>query len=364
MVRQRYRPEGAGLVKILAAYDGAGCGHVRLIQPLRELARHGHEVTFIHYEKATETLRNAKDYDVIIGQRFAGYDGMALWRRSRLPSNRLVYETDDDLFNLDKSNWAAYQQFNQPKIREAIKGYCELADLVTVTTRTLGELHVEHGARKVAILPNCIPEYVLELPRQQHDRPRIGWIGGSSHGVDVLQAVPAVRRFMKHHGDWGLFLGGTDYRPTFDLSDWSRMIFAEWKQINDDERAYYEMIDFDIGIAPVRETPFNKSKSAIKALEYNARGIPVVASDVQPYREYIKHGYNGFLVKDEQEWSHYLRLLADEPDLRNLMGANGRLTAQKWTVEENWKLWEQAYTDLFGVKQRDSDSGPRVEADL
>jgi len=33
-------------VKILAAHDGLGCGHVRMIQPLRELAKHGHEVTF------------------------------------------------------------------------------------------------------------------------------------------------------------------------------------------------------------------------------------------------------------------------------------------------------------------------------
>lgn len=342
-------------MRILAAYDGAGCGHVRLIQPLRELARHGHEIDFtIAGETETiEKMRDAHDYDVVVGQRFAGYEGMGMWRRARVPSNRLVYETDDDLFSIDMANWAAFQAFRNLGVQEAIKGYCEISDLVTVTTKTLGELHVEHGARKVAILPNCIPEYVIDMPRVNNGRkPRIGWIGGSSHGVDVHEAVPAVRRFLNRNDDWDLFLGGTDYRPTFNPRDWGQMIFSEWKQINEDERAYYEMIDFEIGIAPVKDTTFSRSKSALKALEYNARGIPVVASDVQPYREYIIHGENGFLVKDEHEWIKYIRLLASDTALRREMGQKGREMARAHTYELNWVLWEQAYTDLFGVKTR------------
>jgi hypothetical protein len=338
-------------VKIFASHDGLGCGHVRIIQPLRELAKHGHEVTFGVSQDAT-TLIALKDaasfgFDVIVGQRFAGYEGMGLWRRARTPSNRLVYETDDDLFNIEKTNWAAYKAFEAPCTQEAIKGYCEMSDLVTVTVDPLAELHRELGAARVAVLPNCLPEFVLELPKAVRKRPRVGWCGGASHGMDVHEAVPGVRRFLNKNSGWDLYLGGTDYRPSFNAKNWNQMLHGSWKQINDCEREYYETLDFDIGIVPLRDTKFAQSKSALKALEYNARGIPVIASNARPYRDYIEHGENGFLVKNEHEWSRYLKLLADNPDLRAEMGAKGKEHAARLTFEANWKLWESAYESLW-----------------
>ena len=336
-------------MKILVSHDGAGCGYVRLIQPLRELAKHGHEVKFIT-TRDMERLTKAHDYDVVVGQRFAGYDGMSLWRRARTPNNRLVYETDDDLFSIDMANWAAYTEFNKWNIQEAIKGYCELSDLVTVTTETLAKVHREElGNKNVAVLHNCIPEYLLELPRKPagNRRPRLGWVGGASHGVDIHQATAAVRRFLNKNDGWDLYVGGTDYRPSFNARNYDQMLYADWKQINEDERGYYELIDFEIGLAPVKDTKFSRSKSALKALEYGARGIPVVASDVQPYREYITHGENGFLAKDEHEWMKYIRLLATDGDLREQMGANAKQKAQYYTHENNWQKWEAAYEGLF-----------------
>lgn len=336
-------------MRILASHDGLGCGYVRVLQPLRELAKHGHDIKFTTTKdtEASNRLGDAHTYDVIIGQRFAGYDGMRLWRRARTPQNRLVYETDDNLFDLDMANWAAYVQFNKGDIREAITGYTTTADLVTTTTETLAEIQRELGAEKVAVLPNCVPEYLLDMPRTERKRPRIGWIGGASHGVDIHEAVPAVRRFLNKNDGWDLFVGGTDYRPSFNCRNWDQMSYGEWRQINEDEHAYYELVDFDIGLAPVRDTKFSRSKSALKALEYNARGIPVIASDVQPYREYVQHGYNGFLAKTEHDWMKYIRLLAEDSDLREQMGKNGRFEAGKHTLENNWQRWEQAYEELF-----------------
>lgn len=347
-------------MKILASYDGAASGYVRMLLPLRELAKHGHDVTFINHhaktsggvigQTAVDALKMAGNYDVVVGQRFAGYDGMTLWRRARTPSNRLVYETDDDLFSIDKANWGAYTLFGKLDIQEALKGYSITADLVTVTVETLAQVQRDIGCPNVAVLPNCIPEYVLELPRTERARPRIGWMGGGSHGVDIHEATIAVRRFLNSNDAWDLYLRGTDYRPSFKANNWDQMLYEDWLQINDNEYEYYQSLDFDIGIAPVRDTKFSRSKSALKPLEYNARGIPVIASDVQPYKEYVVHGENGFLAKNEHEWLRYLRLLANDADLRHEMGMKGKQHAAEFTVEGNWQRWEKAYTDLFGVK--------------
>lgn len=321
---------------------------MRITQPLRELAKHGHEVTF-SVSRETETIehmRNAASFDVVVCQRLAGYKGMPMWRRARTPANRLVYETDDDLFNVDPINWSAYEQFRKPDIREAIMGYCQTADLITVTCENLAEVHRELN-KSTAVLPNCIPEYVLELPRTENRRPRLGWVGGASHGLDIHEASSSVRRFLARNDKWDLYLGGMDYRPSFNVRNWDQMLFAEWRDIFLAEREYYESIDFEIGLAPLKDTEFARSKSPIKALEYNARGIPVIASDVLPYRDYIVHGENGFLVKDNHEWMKYIRLLADNPDLRKEMGEKGKIHAGELTVENNWQRWEKAYEGLF-----------------
>ena len=337
-------------MKIFASHDDAGCGYVRIIQPLRELAKHGHEVTFAgHFDpETTIALREARKYDVLVGQRFSKHEGMGLWRRARTPSNRLVYEVDDNMFNIEEINTNALRQFGGAVVTDALKTYAQMADLMTVTTETLAQEQRDTlGVVNVAVLPNCVPEYMLEMPRTENRRPRIGWSGGGSHGLDITEASAQVRRFLARNSEWDLHLIGTDYRPTFNARDWNQMTYFPWKQINDDERAYYEMLDFDIGIAPVRDTAFGRSKSAIKALEYNARGIPVIASDVAPYREYVVHGENGFLVKEQHEWGRYLNLLARNPDLRQEMGEKARVHASAYTHEGNWQRWEKAYEGLF-----------------
>ena len=52
---------------------------------------------------------------------------------------------------------------------------------------------------------------------------------------------------------------------------------------------------WDIGIAPLADSAFNRSKSAIKTLDYAALGLAVLASDVPAYRGSIadRAGTNG-----------------------------------------------------------------------
>jgi glycosyltransferase involved in cell wall biosynthesis len=110
---------------------------------------------------------------------------------------------------------------------------------------------------------------------------------------------------------------------------------------------FYRTIDFDIGICPLLDTQFSRSKSHIKALEYMARGMPVVASDVEPYRRFIKHGENGFLVKYDHEWLRYLSELAGSTDLRLKMGAAAKAYAAEFTIEKNYMKWVDAYKMLY-----------------
>lgn len=320
--------------------------------PLGELghADDDFEVTFADAgdsvsHKPVITAEMLRGYDIIVGQRWNKHDGMSVWRGARTPFSRLVFETDDDVFAITPENWPAYKHYGRPDVRDAIEHMAATADLVTVTTEPLAQVMRELNPA-VAVLPNCIPGWACSLPREPRDRPRVGWMGGASHGVDVGIVADPVRRFLKRFPGWDLQVNATDYRPTFKVAP-DRAFFTPWVQVNDHPREFYSSIDFDIGLCPLWPTTFSHSKSGIKAIEYGARGIPVIASDSPAYRAVITHGVDGFLVKHEHEWLKYMSELAADSELRLKMGEAARDMARRYLIEDHWTDWRTAYLSMF-----------------
>jgi glycosyltransferase involved in cell wall biosynthesis len=337
-------------MKILALHDGgSGCCWYRVKLPLDQLAAHGHEVTYRSVnddDRATVTASDLVGYDLVVGQRLNVHKGMEAWRRARGPFSRLVYDTDDDVFSVNPENWAAFHLYGQPEIQDAVCHMAQVSDLVTVTTDYLAGVMREHtGNNATAVLPNCVPAWLLDTPRPENPRPAVGYQGGASHGADVGLVSGPVRRFLKRFPGWDLRLNGTDYRPTFKAGE--RAKFRQWIPVYDDPVGYYATLDFDIGLAPLVGKTFDYSKSPIKVLEYAARGVPSIASDCNVYASFIRHGENGFLVREEHEWLRYLSVLASDDTLRRKMGEAAREDAANWTIEKNYVKWEQAYTSLF-----------------
>jgi glycosyltransferase involved in cell wall biosynthesis len=119
-----------------------------------------------------------------------------------------------------------------------------------------------------------------------------------------------------------------------------RVRFTSWVE---NVPAFHSTIDFDIALAPLRPSPFNRSKSAIRCLEAAALGIPVVASDFGPYAEFVVDGATGYLASRPHEWTAHLRTLLD-PFHRRSVGAAARSHAAAFTIEANIGLWEKALT--------------------
>jgi glycosyltransferase involved in cell wall biosynthesis len=92
---------------------------------------------------------------------------------------------------------------------------------------------------------------------------------------------------------------------------------------------------WDIGIAPLADTAFNRSKSAIKTLDYAALGLAVLASDVPAYRESLcdsacadgrgSDGVGGRLVANtEAAWFRALCDLINDAALRQRLAQGAR----------------------------------------
>lgn len=320
-------------MKIYAFHDDSGCGDWRIKRPLREMAKHGHQVEF----SLGGNGEAAQGYQVVVGQRMDKHDALPVWRRLRTQS-RLVYEIDDDVFSTDPVNSMAHRVYSQPVPQDAVIHATQVADLVTVTTEVLADVMREHNPN-VAVLPNCVPSEIFDIQRPHRDKLVVGWTGGASHAADIHMIAAQLRRFLQRHPS-ELHLIGTDYSPT--VRHPAR--FTRWIK---DPLDYYAAFDFDIGLAPLTGTTFDASKSNCKALEYSALGIPVLASDVPPYRDFVIDGVTGFLIRHEHDWFKRLRELANDEAMRTEMGAKGKEHARGWDIARGWKLWEQAYEGLL-----------------
>jgi glycosyltransferase involved in cell wall biosynthesis len=318
-------------------HQPTGCGFYRMVLPLEQLKANGWKAGW----KAFDPPPDLGDYRLVVGQRFDRPAVLGAWRRMR-QYHKLAYELDDDLWSVDQTNNAAYQVYSRYHTLDAVETAINAADLVTVTREPLAEvIRRQTGHPNVKVIGNYVPEFVLGLERHRPEHVTIGWTGGASHTLDTAMIARAVRRCMNTDPSLRLHIVGTDFRPTFGHTH-ARL--TRWEP---DPRDYYQHLDFDIGLAPITSSVFNESKSPLKALEYAAMGIPVIASDFGPYPEFVVHGVTGFLAKRDKDWRDYIRELVADADLRESMGKKARELAAQHTIEGNWHRWAAAYQEVL-----------------
>jgi len=321
-----------------------GGGYYRVRLPIEELGRHDGFVTSC--ERATVYVK-PDDADVIVAHMAgsandpSGAVRIHQWWRTLRKSCRRVYELDDDPFELEGHN-PAFADFNAETSRDSLEFCIRTADLVTASVEPLAEKMRRYN-RNVVVCKNRIDESMLAMERPRRDKLVIGWAGGPSHSKDMLVASYGLRRVL----DWypktveGHFVGADLRRP---VRRDGRVRFSKWAQKTVD---YYRLIDFDIGVAPLRPGVFTDAKSAIKALEYGALGIPVVASAVTPYNDYVIDGVTGFLVRTEREWAQRLRDLIEDEAMRGEMGRKAKEVAAQHTIQNGWTDWADAYASIL-----------------
>ena len=325
------------------AANHGGCGQYRIGLPMFGLGRLGHDATAF----SVLNVELPDDLDVLVGQQLAEPERAELWLElAARPDRRfaLVFETDDDLWNVHETNVAG-RAFRERATQERVEQCAAVADAVTVTTEPLAEV-MRRFNPNVHVLPNCVDASWLDIERPRRDRLTLGWAGGSSHQVDFDSVRSELRTFLRRNPAVDTHFIGTNYgrelgRPDTRHTAWNANLVD-----------YLHCIDFDLGIAPLAYTRFNRSKSDIKFLELAALGIPLVASDFGPYAASVQHRQTGLLVRHPHEWAKYLRELANDADLRAELGGNARRWAAERTVQGNawrwWLVYEQAVARRAG----------------
>jgi glycosyltransferase involved in cell wall biosynthesis len=320
-----------------------GSGYHRLYLPWKHLtanSRHVFAIPAPGQQIPPPSAAELEDVDVLVMQRPAFAYGARQFDRLAGHVAR-VYETDDDMLTMETSN----SPFTtDPRSPESVRYCLRRAEMVTVSTPYLAELYAPFSSN-IRVLPNCVKAELLDMPRKRRDRVTIGWQGGLSHLVDMCVIQDELTSVLEAHPDVDMHFIGQDFSPL----QWvrnpaleARCRFSPWC---DDVGDYYKLYDFDIAIAPLADRPFNKAKSHLKALEAAARGVPVIAQDMEPYREFVRDGETGYLVRTGEEFAKRLTDLIHDEAAREEMGAKAKEVAARYTMQGNWQLWEAAYQD-------------------
>ena len=197
-----------------------------------------------------------------------------------------VYDLDDDLLALgsDHNQFAGFDS-TKPVVRHALMS----AHQIWVSTQTLANRYRQFG-RNITVVPNTLDRRVWR-PVNNSSPPgqpvQFLYMGTPTHQHDFVKLIlPAFTRLRGELGDEVVLtlIGVTDQRPPdaiYSSIDVPPNIastyaaFANWLQ---------SLGPFDIGLAPLLPTPFNRAKSNIKQLEYSALGLATIAVDLEPYR--------------------------------------------------------------------------------
>jgi len=101
-----------------------------------------------------------------------------------------------------------------------------------------------------------------------------------------------------------------------------------------------------VGLAPLIRCEFNESKSWCKALEYACKGIPIVASDVGQYPQWLGDSDAGLLVHGHQKWDEVLEQTLDA-GWRQKAADAAYAKASDWTIDKHAHLWAAVYSEDY-----------------
>lgn len=259
---------------------------------------------------------------VLVLSRYTSELGLDWIRLSREAGIPVVFHIDDDLLAVPASlGEAKYKAYNSPERLRALRQNIEQSDLLYVSTSELARRFEDHGI-STAIIPGSLycsvrPDEIGAL-LPPASGPVIGYMGTSGHAADLAMVLPAICEVMDVVPGMQFEVFGTIKMPP-QMERFGRRVrhieaVGDYKQF----LAHLRTLGWWIGLAPLEDNPFNRSKADTKWVEYSSAGIPVIASDLPLYERACADGA-GILANSKEDWKRALLELVYRPDLRKRM---------------------------------------------
>lgn len=327
------------VVAIVPSYI-ASC-QINVVKPLTALGSAGH-IKFKHIleQKANSSHIAWADLIVFCRNTEPGYRHLlseAIGKRKPI-----IYDIDDSFWDISASTDADLARYHlQPSRLKQLEIYLSHASLVRVYSPLLQSrvTRFNDNSRmyRSSFDFSMIPDRISQRPRSE----RVSIVYATSRIVDDQYKVflPALREFISTHKEavdvtiWGcsppelLTLPGMTSKKLMDRYDDFLKEFAR--------------SGFEIGLAPLDDHEFNRSKNNTKFRDYGACGIAGIYSAVDAYTSSVTNEHDGLLVQNtKQDWYAALERLVFQPKLRQAIQTNAKAKIyqdyRQELIEKQW----------------------------
>lgn len=310
---------------------------------------------------------------VIFGRTYPPhYDPIKTMREFKKLGKRVLYDMDDDFWQVAKDNPSALVS---NALKDQYEGMIREADAVITPSEVLAKKFKKLVKNKpVFICPNGVDTDVYRERDKNHPELIIGYMGAASHWNDLKIIAPVLSELAKKHDFLFTVYGLVGEPLEAAIYYYQRIVSAN---LQPEKNPYYKSAlefynglkdmkmwhvpfmppelhpsvlgrcDFDIGLAPLEDNEFNRGKSCIKFYEYASVGTVTLASDVKPYADEVNYrAKNTF-----KDWYNKLEKLIVDKDFREKTLAQQRAYVLKErTLDPIGLMWEKACQRPGGLK--------------
>lgn len=275
----------------------------------------------LSYLKRMWWLCKVRRYDVVLIEKelFPGLPAIFEYIL-RLAHIKVVVDFDDATFHTyDQHRFRVVRRLLGNKIASVIRN----ATSVVVGNGYLREYALRYNS-EVTLIPSVVDDNRYEVRRSRDvDQPVIvGWIGTPKTCL-YLKPLMGVFEVLQSRYNVKFVAVGADQ----NVLETSVVKVIPWS----DDTEVMSIQQFDVGIMPLFDQPFERGKCGFKLVQYMACAIPVVASPVGVNVDLVESEVNGMLADTEEQWFEALSYLVElsRDELRQ-MGLEGRRRVESW----------------------------------
>lgn len=301
----------------------------RVLQPDRALGRVDGLSVVSLMNLSPHKTRILREADLLIIQMLGDLDLLPIFFKRKKEGKTTVFEVSDNFFDFQPTN-PARGFYENPENQLLLLQLLARADAVQFTTPELARRFTPFNDT-AATFPNQI-EYVPPLPERPHSPLVVGWGGSLAHIDDMRAVAPTLTEWLKRNS--GVHLAIMGPKQIFDL--FAGVPPDRKKHIEPGAlETYFKFLEtLHVGIAPLKDDPFNLCRSDVKFIEYASRGVVPVCSRIPTYTGSIKNSGNGFLFQNAHELVETLEKLRKNTELLATISQNAHRYVSRERTEQ------------------------------
>jgi len=344
---------------VVIPHKFAGCGFYRQYQPHNRLAKTKDCDVLLGAGVWDKDGQFSVDADIVHYHKgYFDFEGMAECKKRGIK----VVVDFDDWWQLDTEH-IFYKKYQEDGTTEILKKLARQADYLTVTTERLA-IEARKINPNVVVLPNAFdPHYPQCQPmRAKEEKTIFGYIGGHCHVKDV-RLLHGVNNRLSIRDDYKFRLMGVDGSSVYNqysliLSDDGKLAGSHFDWIQkQDIWNYPKLYNYmDVSLVPLVDNKFNSLKSELKLIEAGFFRKAVICSNVDPYKDLLKHGENALMVNKPGDWTKNIRTLLNEKGLIEKLGNGLYETVQQYHIDRVNELRYKFYSDVLKDKHTHSSN--------